>query len=569
MFVRTIQRKSSHRNIAVQIVESYRNDKGQPRQRILRHIGTAPEGEVLEQLKLLAHSEMEKMRKYKPLPLLPVTAEASILAADRNDDDDKPIPVSDARALVEEQRWVVGFHEVGLKLMEEFEFERLFPKARRGLWRLFAQMVLMRLAAPGASKRRAVARLRSHFGVNVPLHRVYRMMDKLSDGFIERVQHIAQREARALLGAKCEVLFFDATTLYFEVNNSDELRKNGWSKDGKSQHVQVVLALVQTVEGLPIGYELFPGNTADVSTLIPVVRKLQERFDISRTTLVADSGMLSKANVAALQELNCDYLLAARLGSLADDKLDKLLLQLDNQAMDADGFKLLDTEYGGRRLVLSYSPKLASKQRSDRAKLIDKLQKKLGKSGKGVGNLIGNSKYRKWVKVDDAEVAKLDIEAIEAQESRLDGVRGIYTSLSKEASLASAIKARYSELWRIEHGFRVLKSDLRMRPIFHWKEERIKAHVAICFTAYMLLAHLHYRVNLSAGDLGRLSPAAILDHLSDVQVNVVTDTNSSRQLLVPSKTTREQQAIYTAAGAKLVRTTTLRRSAGQNSSKSE
>ena len=102
MFVRTIQRKSSHRNIAVQIVESYRNDKGQPRQRILRHIGTAPEVEVLEPIKLLAHSEMEKMRKYKPLPLLPVTAEASILAADRNDDDDKPIPVSDARALVEE-----------------------------------------------------------------------------------------------------------------------------------------------------------------------------------------------------------------------------------------------------------------------------------------------------------------------------------------------------------------------------------------------------------------------------------------------------------------------------------
>ena len=96
MFVRTIQRKSSHRNIAVQIVESYRNDKGQPRQRILRHIGTAPEGEVLEQLKLLAHSEMEKMRKYKPLPLLPVTAEASVLAADRSVEEDEPIAIDDA-----------------------------------------------------------------------------------------------------------------------------------------------------------------------------------------------------------------------------------------------------------------------------------------------------------------------------------------------------------------------------------------------------------------------------------------------------------------------------------------
>ena len=90
--------------------------------------------------------------------------------------------------------------------------------------------------------------------------------------------------------------------------------------------------------------------------------------------------------------------------------------------------------------------------------------------------------------------------------------------------ITGAIKARYAELWRIEHGFRVLKSDLRMRPIFHWKEKRIKAHVAICFSAYVLLAHSHYRVNLSAGDLERMSPAAILDHLSAVQVKVVTSS---------------------------------------------
>ena len=107
--------------------------------------------------------------------------------------------------------------------------------------------------------------------------------------------------------------------------------------------------------------------------------------------------------------------------SYRNNKAQALLLQLNNQAMDADGFKLLDTEHDGRRLVLSYSPKLASKQRSERAELIEKLQKKLGKGGKAVGNLIGNSKYRKWIKMDYAKVAELDIEAIEAQESRLDG----------------------------------------------------------------------------------------------------------------------------------------------------
>ena len=565
MFVRTIQRKSSHRNITVQIVESYRNDKGQPRQRILRHVGTAPEGEALEQLKLLAHSEMEKMRKYRTLPLLPVSGEASILVADRADDEDEPAPIADARALVGEQSWILGFHEVGLKLLEEFGFDKLFPKARGGLWRLFVQMVLMRLAAPGVAKRRAVARLRSHFGANVPLHRFYRMMDNLGDGFINRVQHIAQREVQALPGAKCEVLFVDATTLRFKVNTSDESGKNGPSEDGRLQRVQkMVLALVQTVEGLPIGYELFPGSTADVSALLPVVRKLQERYGINRTILVAGSRMLSRANVAALRELNCDYLLPAKVDRIDDDTLGELLPELEQQKVGADGLRVLDTEHDDYRLVLSYSPSLASKQRHERAKLIEKLQKKLSKGGEEWENIIGNSKYREWVRLDDAKFPELDAEAIEAQKSSLDGVQGIYTSLSTQASDASAINARYAELCQIEHGFKVLKSDLRMHPVFHWNEQRIRAHVAICFTAHVLLAHLHYRVNLSAGDLDRLTPAAILDHLSGVQVTVVTDTKSGNQFLVPSQSTREQQAIYTAAGAKLVRTTTLRKNSQQS-----
>ena len=548
MFVRTIKRKSSHRNVAVQIVESYRNDKGQPRQRILRHIGTAPEGEVLEQLKLLAQSEMEKMRKYQTLPLLPVTAEASILTADRTDEEDKPITIDGAQALVVEQQWVVGFHEVGLKLLEEFGFDKLFLQARRGLWRLFAQMVLMRLAAPGAPKRKAVARLRGSFGVNVPRHRVYRMMDDLSDGFINRVQRIAQREAQALSGAKHEVLFFSATTLYFAVNNSDDSHEDGRSKYGKSQHMQqMVLVVVQTAEGLPIGYELLPGNSANVSTLMPVIRTLQYRFSVSQTTLVADSEMSNETNIADLRELNCDYLLAAQLDSIGGDKLAELLLELKRQDVGADGVRVLDTEHDGRRLVLSYSPSLAKKQRRERTQLIESLL------------------------TDGERWGNLNVKAFEAEEAKLDGVHGIYTSLSIENCSASAIKARYAELWRLEHDFRVLKSDLRMLPAFHWQEERIKAHFAICFTAYMLLAHLHYRVNLSAGDLERMSPIAILDHLSGVQVAVATDTQIGRQLLIPSQTTREQQAIYTAAGAKLVRTTTLRKSVGtgQSSSKKE
>ena len=186
---------------------------------------------------------------------------------------------------------------------------------------------------------------------------------------INRVQRVAQRETQALLGAKHEALFFDATTLYFGVNESDELHKNGWNKDGESRHVQRMV-LVQTADGLPIGYELLPSNTADVSTLLSVFKKLQDRFDVSQTTLAVDSEMSNETNIADLRELNCDYLLAARLDSIGDDKLAELLLELDNQPMDADGFKLLDTEHDGRRLVLSYSPSLAETQRRERTQLI-------------------------------------------------------------------------------------------------------------------------------------------------------------------------------------------------------
>ena len=116
-----------------------------------------------------------------------------------------------------------------------------------------------------------------------------------------------------------------------------------------------------------------PHHTADVSTLLSVFKKLQDRFDVSQTTLAVDSEMSNETNIADLRELNCDYLLAARLDSIGDDKLAELLLELDNQPMDADGFKLLDTEHDGRRLVLSYSPSLAETQRRERTQLIESL----------------------------------------------------------------------------------------------------------------------------------------------------------------------------------------------------
>ncbi len=153
-------------------------------------------------------------------------------------------------------------------------------------------------------------------GVEVPVEKFYRMMDAITEDRAMAFKQLISDQTLGLLGGKLTVLFFDVTTLSFASENSDELRKKGYSKDGKPQRIQVVLALIQTKEELPVTYEIFPGNTTDVKTLEPAMTKLRERFDLDQMIVVADGGMLSKDNLALLRSWNCDYVVAARLRSL-------------------------------------------------------------------------------------------------------------------------------------------------------------------------------------------------------------------------------------------------------------
>ena len=170
-----------------------------------------------------------------------------------------------------------------------------------------SRAVLLRLASPGGSKLGYSRLLSKEEGVEVPVEKFYRMMDAVSEKEIARIKQLVCEETVGMLGGSMNVLFFDVTSLSFASEVEDELRRKGFSKDGKPHRVQVVLALVQTQEGLPVTYELFPGNTTDVKTLEPVLEHLKERFALDRVIVVADAGLLSEKNLAMLRSLGCDY----------------------------------------------------------------------------------------------------------------------------------------------------------------------------------------------------------------------------------------------------------------------
>ena len=336
-----------------------------------------------------------------------------------------------------------------------------------------------------------------------------------------------------MVGGKFRVLFFDVTTISFASEKDDELRKQGFSKEGKPHRVQVVLALVQTREGLPVTYELFPGNTAEVNTLEPALNELKTRFDLEQVIVVADSGMLSKENLARLQSMGCDYIVAAHLRSM-NQVHTRAVSQTQSWTILSSGRKVAEPTSAGRRLILRYCPKKAAKDAHARQKAITKVKKRLAQGVKEYG------RSGRFLKVDQDSV-RLDEAAIE-NDKTFDGLHGVWTSM-KDLPPAQVYR-HYGELWRIEEGFRVLKHTLAVCPIFHWVERRVRAHVAICFVAFALLQILRHRYNARFGTKQRLSEGQILAELGNVEASVICDRGNHAEYLLPSKVTREGIRLY-------------------------
>ncbi len=557
MFVRTVpQRKTGHR--AVQVVESYRNEQGRPRQRILHYVGCVPEGPALDELLRLAELiKAQLQHKRRPALFPPEVIAARAIAARQNRASKPPCPVADMQAVTSEGQLSLGVHEVFGKLYHQLGFDSLWEPRHRVSARIFRDALWMRLLDPGLNKSKQVLRLRDHGIDRVRVEQVYRMMDRLDDERVARLCSRVSQQVIGLLGGEVDVVFLDATTLSFASDVPDDLRRKGFSKDGKHQKVQVVLALLQSRDGLPLGYRLLPGNTTDGSTLAPLVEEMKKEVRLRRVVVVADSGMASAANFAAMTRLGFDWVVAARLRNLPRKEWGALAApeswpahpageESDDAAKRLRDYTVQGGSMAGHRLVLRYVPKKARKDRADRDAALTTARGRLAKGVKGKGRAARYLRIRKGaVSLDQTKVA---------EDALFDGVHGVWTSLSDPPA---TVRAHYAGLWQIEHSLRVLKSTLKVRPIFHWTARRVRAHIAICYLAFALLRILRWRFHRQHPTHKGLSEQAIIDALVAVHATLVRDPATNNLFLIPSRITQNQRMLYATVGVPLSRKTVL------------
>ena len=598
MFVRVKSTPNSPRK-TVQIVHSFR-EGSKVRQKVIKYIGVAHNDKELEELKLYATKIKLELEQEGALPLYTPDELAKLANdiyernknkkqqqnKDKNNNTTTQIEESEYEKynvnlfdLVEVDRQIKGIHDIYGKLYDELGLNKVLsnPSRNKKSVEILKELTLARIANAN-SKRSTKDNLEKNFGVKLSLNSIYKMMDKLDDKAIKRLQNIVFNKTRSLFDEKVDVLYFDATTLYFESFIEDDLRQKGFSKDGKHNKTQVVLALMVTKQGLPIGYKLFPGSTYDGHTIIPTLKELKRDFNVDKVVCVGDSGMFSKANLKELEEFgkkredskkqtdnnnnnkdinefNISYIIGARIKNM-NKKIKEEILDLKSYENYNDDLKFKEIKLeDGRRLILTYSKKRAKKDKLDRQKAIEKLYNKLKKDGSFKSKLL-NSKYRKFITIQNSSeedgnskcniTISLDEEKIKEDE-KFDGIKGIITndfSLTKQE-----IIDQYSNLWVVEESFRVNKHDLKIRPIFHFKESRIKAHIAICFMAYTLVRHLEYRVRLL---YKKLSPQRIKELLLSVQVSLLQDSKTKRKFLFPSNYEDEVKKIYKIMGVEML-----------------
>jgi transposase len=535
MFVR-VKTSNNGATTFVQIVQSVR--KGEKvSQKIVRHVGVAKDGDELEKLKLLAQSIKLKLETegqqflFKPEEIVK-------LAGSEKDYPDKDYIVN-VKNLKEEQRLARGIHEAYGRLFDDLGYKKVIERPSRNKSRvdIFKNIVLARIANP-VSKMATVDMAEEDFGVTLDLDRVYRMMDCLDGPAIERLKRITYENTLSLLGTKIDVIFYDATTIYFESFEEDELKKNGFSKDHKEGQPQVLLALMVTSDGLPVDYEVFAGDTYEGHTLITALTKIRDKYDIDRVIFVADSAMASKDNIDRLEKLkdqNISYIVGARLKNMKGSLKEKILNEKNYRRVKKD-YYVADIAGDGRKIVVSYSAKRAAKDANDRKRAIAKLMAKLDRS-KSAKSHLSNHGYRKYLKVEGASRVALDEDKI-LDDSKWDGLHGVVTNSNLDPV---DVLSRYNELWNVEASFRVTKHDLAVRPVYHWKPRRVRAHIAICFAAYALVKHLEYRVRLQ---YKKLSIEKIRYALMKVQTSILFDKEKRIRYGLPSFMKKDARKIY-------------------------
>jgi transposase len=450
MFVRKKKNKSGTHSI--QIIS-----KANGKYKVIKTIGCAKTKREEELMVLLANTELNRIEGYQSL-----FVEHDDLVVENFVDN-----------IANDHIQIVGSEQILGKIYDKIGY----PKG--GCPDYFRNLVLCRLVYPG-SKLKTVEYFRWHLNIDISVYTIYRFLDELNSKLKPDIEKITFEYTKELLKGKVGVVFYDMTTLYFETSEEDDYRIPGFNKDGKHQQPQIMIGLLVSSHGYPIGYQIFEGNTSEAKTLIPVLETFQEKFNIDRPIIVADAALLSEKNIHALQDNGYRYILGARLKNETDEIKEQVL----ELKVEEDKPKEIKSKHG--RLIVSFSSKRAHNDRKNRQKGMKRLENKV-KSGQLTKEHINNRGYNKYLKLSGGNVnISIDYEKFEA-DNVWDGLKGYVTNTNLTRN---KVIGNYSQLWQVEKAFRISKTDLRIRPIYHRIKDRIEAHICICFTAYAIYKEL-------------------------------------------------------------------------------
>src|SRR4030042_5535527 len=449
MFIRKNKNRSG--TISIQIVQKINRTN-----KIIKTIGVAKTKREEQLLLLLARTELERIQGQQSLFV----------------EHDDLVVDNFVNSIANDHLQIIGSELILGKIYDKIGFPA------DGSCNYFRNLVLCRLVYPG-SKLKNVYYFRQHLNTDISVYTIYRFLDELNSKLKSDIEQISFEYTKILLKGKVGVVFYDMTTLYFEASEEDDYRIPGFNKDGKHQQPQIMIGLLVSSHGYPIGYQIFEGNTSETKTLIPVLEAFQKKFNIDKPIIIADAALLSEKNIEVLRNDNYKYILGARLKNETEEVKGKVLL-LD---VEEDKPKELTSKNG--RLIVSFSSKRAHNDKKNREKGLRRLEKKV-KSGKLTKEHLNNRGYNKYLKIAGEVEITIDYEKYEA-DSIWDGLKGYVTNthLSRKKVIDN-----YSQLWQVEKAFRISKTDLRIRPIYHRLKDRIEAHICICFTAYAIYKEL-------------------------------------------------------------------------------
>lgn len=481
--------KKSGKYQYLQIVEN-RKEKGKVKQRVIATIGRMDRLQTKGRVETLIRS----LSRFSERAMLILTGQSDVSAE----------VVKIGPPIIFERLWKeTGINKAIKGLLQDRRFEFDVERA------IFLT-VLHRLMVSGSD--RFCERWRRDYLIegteDLDLHHLYRAMtflgEELKDqkdatpfaprcnkDLIEEMVFYDQRD----LFSELELVFFDTTSIYFEGRGGETIGQKGFSKDHRPDLNQMVVGAIIDDKGRPICCEMWPGNTTDVKTLIPVVDRVRKRFGIRRFCVVADRGMISAETIKELEDRDIGYILGTRMRRVKEIKLDvlsrggryKKVCPEGVTSKDPAPLKVKQVLHNKKRYIVCLNSRQARKDARDREAIIASLKEQLKKGPK---SLVGNKGYRKYLKLDK-DSASIDMDKVES-DSRFDGKWVLTTNMDLAAD---KVALKYKELWQVERVFRDVKSILETRPVYHQRNENIRGHVFCSFLALVLRKELEQRLN--------------------------------------------------------------------------